>query len=126
VFTSRVVEDVDVFEEGKLYLAAGLPVAPTDEFGLQRMSDARSRLARAAKAGAIPGGSIEEGVLMIDRLTAAVSEEADAIVLNLYKHLPEIRVTDRLPEAVYEFDFTEAFTHQQTGVSYARCGHARP
>ncbi|MDE3028267.1 MAG: DUF4158 domain-containing protein, partial [Paracoccaceae bacterium] len=43
-----------------------------------RMSDALRRLARAAKAGAIPGGSIEDGVLKIDRLTAAVPEEAEA------------------------------------------------
>lgn len=52
-----------------------------------RMSDALRRLARAAKAGAIPGGSIEDGVLKIDRLTAAVPEEADAMVLDLYKRL---------------------------------------
>ncbi|MFN9090146.1 MAG: Tn3 family transposase [Alphaproteobacteria bacterium] len=81
-----------------------------------RMSDALRRLARAAKAGAIPGGSIEDGVLKIDRLTAAVPEEADAMVLDLYKRLPEIRVTDLLLEVDDEVGFTEAFTHLHTGV----------
>ena len=81
-----------------------------------RMSDALRRLARAAKAGAIPGGSIEDGVLKIDRLTAAVPEEADAMVIDLYKRLPEIRVTDLLLEVDDEVGFTEAFTHLHTGV----------
>ncbi|MDF3355612.1 DUF4158 domain-containing protein, partial [Sulfitobacter sp. KE27] len=42
-----------------------------------RLADGLQRLARAAKVGAIPGGSIEDGVLKIDRLTADVPEEAD-------------------------------------------------
>lgn len=81
-----------------------------------RMSHALHRLARAAKVGAIPGGSIEEGVLKIDRLTDAVPEEADAMVLDLYRRLPEIRITDLLLEVDDEVGFTEAFTHLHTGV----------
>lgn len=81
-----------------------------------RLTDGLERLARAARAGAIPGGSIEGGVLKIDRLTAAVPEEADAMVLDLYKRLPEIRITDLLLEVDDEIGFTEAFTHLRTGV----------
>ena len=81
-----------------------------------RMADAVHRLARAAKAGAIPGGSIEDGTLKIDRLTAAVPEEADALVLDLYGRLPEVRVTDLLLEVDAEVGFTEAFTHLRTGA----------
>jgi len=81
-----------------------------------RLSDALCRLARAAKAGAIPGGSIEDGTLKIDRLTAAVPEEADALVLDLYGRLPEVRVTDLLLEVDAEVGFTEAFTHLRTGA----------
>ncbi len=81
-----------------------------------RMSDALRRLARAAKAGAIPGGSIEDGVLKIDRLTAAVPEEAEAVVLDLYSRLPGIRITDLLLEVDEYIGFTEAFTHLRTGV----------
>ncbi|MDO8986386.1 Tn3 family transposase [Cypionkella sp.] len=81
-----------------------------------RMSDALRRLARAAKAGAIPGGSIENGVLKIDRLTAAIPEDAEAMVLDLYGRLPGIRITDLLLEVDDEIGFTEAFTHLRTGV----------
>lgn len=81
-----------------------------------RLSDAVCRLARAAKAGAIPGGSIEDGTLKIDRLTAAVPEEADALVLDLYGRLPEVTVTDLLLEVDAEVGFTEAFTHLRTGA----------
>lgn len=81
-----------------------------------RMADAVHRLARAAKAGAIPGGSIEDGTLKIDRLTAAVPEEAEAMVLDLYRRLPEVRVTDLLLEVDAEVGFTEAFTHLRTGA----------
>jgi len=81
-----------------------------------RLADGLQRLARAARAGAIPGGSIEDGNLKIDRLTAAVPEEADAMVLDLYNRLPEIRITDLLLEVDDEIDFTEAFTHLRTGV----------
>lgn len=81
-----------------------------------QMSHALRRLARAAKAGAIPGGSIEDGVLKIDRLTAAVPEEAHAMVLDLYGRLPETRITDLLLEVDDEVGFTEAFTHLHTGV----------
>ena len=81
-----------------------------------RMSDALRRLARAAKAGAIPGGSIEDGVLKIDRLTAAVPEEAEAVVLDLHGRLPGIRITDLLLEVDDDIGFTEAFTHLRTGV----------
>ncbi len=81
-----------------------------------RMFDALRRLARSAKVGAIPGGSIEDGVLKIDRLAAAVPEEAGAMVLDRYGRLPEIRVTDLLLEVDDEVGFTEAFTHLHTGA----------
>lgn len=47
-----------------------------------RMTDDLARLAKAARAGAIPGGSIENGILKLDRLSAAV--------LDLYDRLPAI------------------------------------
>ena len=81
-----------------------------------RLAEGLQRLAHAARAGAIPGGSIEDGVLKIDRLTANAPEEADAMVLDLYKRLPETRITDLLLEVDDEIGFTEAFTHLRTGV----------
>ena len=81
-----------------------------------RMAEGLKRLAAAAKAGAIPGGSIEGGMLKIDRLTAAVPAEADELVLDLYKRLPDVRITDLLLEVDDATGFTEAFTHIRTGA----------
>lgn len=63
-----------------------------------RMTDGLSRLAKAARHGAIPGGSIENGTLKLDRLSADVPAEADQLVRDLYRRLPDVRVTDMLFE----------------------------
>ena len=81
-----------------------------------RLANGLQRLARAARTGAIPGGLIENGTLKLDRLTAAVPEEAEAMVLDLYRRMPDIRITDLLLEVDNEVGFTEAFTHLRTGV----------
>ena len=81
-----------------------------------RMAKALKRLAQAAKAGTIPGGSIEDGALKIERLSAAVPAEAEGLVLDLYKRLPDIRITDLLLEVDDAIGFTEAFTHIRTGA----------
>lgn len=82
----------------------------------QRMHDGLQRLDRAAKTGTIPGGSIENGTLKIERLAAAVPTEADELVLDLYRRLPEVRITDILLESDDAIGFTEAFTHLRTGA----------
>ncbi len=81
-----------------------------------RMADGLNRLAIAAKAGAIPGGSIKNGILKIDRLTAAVPAEADELVLDLYRRLPDVRITDMLLEVEKTTGFADAFTHLRTGA----------
>lgn len=81
-----------------------------------RIAEGFKRLAAAARAGAIPGGSIEDGVLKIDRLTTAVPAEADELVLDLYKRLPDVRITNLLLEVDDATCFTEAFTHIRTGA----------
>ncbi|MGB3247381.1 MAG: Tn3 family transposase [Sulfitobacter sp.] len=81
-----------------------------------RLQEGLERLAKAARTGAIPGGSIENGVLKTDRLTGTVPEEADAMVLDLYSRLPAVRITDLLLEVDDDIGFTEAFTHLRTGV----------
>lgn len=81
-----------------------------------RLHEGLARLAKAARTGAIPGGSIENGILKIDRLTGAVPDEADAMVLDLYGRLPTVRITDLLQEIDDDIGFTEAFTHLRTGV----------
>ena len=81
-----------------------------------RMTDGLKRLAVAAKAGAIPGGSIENGLLKLYRLTADVPAEADELVLDLYRRLPDVRITDMLLEVEQVTGFTDAFTHLRTGA----------
>ena len=80
-----------------------------------RLTDGLDRLAKAARSGAIPGGSIENGILKIDRLTAAVPETAEALVLDLYNRLPAVRITDLLLEVDDATGFTDAFTNVRTG-----------
>ena len=81
-----------------------------------RMADGLKRLAIAAKAGAIPGGSIENGILKLDRLTADVPAEAGELVLDLYRRLPDVRITDMLLDVEKATGFIDAFTHLRTGA----------
>ncbi len=81
-----------------------------------RLQESLEKLAKAARTGVIPGGSIEDGVLKMDRLTRAVPEAADDMVLDLYSRLPAVRITDLLQEVDNDVGFTEAFTHLRTGV----------
>ena len=74
-----------------------------------------ARLAAAARAGAIAGGSIEDSVLRVERTEGAVPEGAAALVADLYRRMPEARITDILLEVDDATRFTEAFTHLRTG-----------
>ncbi|WP_225385808.1 Tn3 family transposase, partial [Escherichia coli] len=71
---------------------------------------------RAARDGTIPHGSIEDGTLRIDRLTADVPDGAEALILDLYRRMPSVRITDMLLEVDAALGFTDAFTHLRTGA----------
>ncbi len=73
-------------------------------------------LGRAARMGTIPGGSIENGVLHIEKLEAAAPDGAENMVLDLYKEIPPSRITDLLLEVDAATGFCEAFTHLRTGA----------
>ncbi len=81
-----------------------------------RLAEDLERLATAARNGSIPGGTIENGALRIGRLASAMPEEADELVLDLYRRLPEVRITDILLEVDAATGFTDAFTHLRTGA----------
>ena len=81
-----------------------------------RLAEDLERLATAARQGRIPGGTIENGALRIGRPASAMPEEADELVLDLYRRLPEVRITDILLEVDAAIGFTDAFTHLRTGA----------
>ncbi|MHA6645346.1 Tn3 family transposase [Mesorhizobium sp. A623] len=90
------------------------------------LSDRRSRLdialkalGRAARNGTIPGGSIENGVLHVDKLEADVPGGAEDMVLDLYKRMPDTKITDLLLEVDTITGFSDAFTHLRTGAPCA-------
>ena len=73
-------------------------------------------LADAAHHGRIPGGAIENGELRISRPATAMPEDVDELVLDLYRRLPEVRITDILPEVDAATGFTDAFAHLRAGA----------
>ena len=81
-----------------------------------RLANGLARLGRAARSGTIPHGNIEDGTLRIDRLTADAPDGIEELVLDLYRRLPPVRITDLLLEVDARLDFTYAFTHLRTGV----------
>ena len=83
-----------VAEGGRL----AVPLRPEEWLAdRQNRLDVRLReLGRAAHTGTIPGGSIENGVLYIEKLEAAAPSGIEDMVLDLYKHIPSTRITDIL------------------------------
>ena len=63
--------------------------------------------------------SIDDGTLRIDRLTADVPDSAEELILDLYRRMPPVRITDILLEVDAALGFTGAFTHLRTWVA---CG----
>ena len=84
-----------------------------------RLDERLKELGRAARAGAIPGGIIENGRLHIDKLKADTPEGAEDLVLDLYQQLPPARITDLLLEVDERTGFSEAFIHLRTGAPCA-------
>ena len=80
------------------------------------LGEGLDRLADAAHHGRIAGGAIENGELRIVRPASAMPEDVDELVLDLYRRLPEVRITDVLLEVDAATGFTDAFTHLRTGA----------
>ncbi|WP_407233742.1 Tn3 family transposase [Escherichia coli] len=87
-----------------------------------RLTIALKRLARAARNGTIPHGSIEDGTLRIDRLTADVPDGAEALILDLYRRMPSVRITDML----LEVDACSPWFHRCVYPSENRGSMSRP
>ena len=94
-----------------------VPARPRDWLAERQftLADGLRRLAVKARAGATEGGSIENRILRVDRTEAAVPDGAADLVTDLYRRMPEARITDILLEVDDATRFTEAFTHLRTG-----------
>ncbi len=130
----------DAFRSGDIWLAhsrrygdmkqALVPIEAAKNIGLaiplepetwiedrkKRLKDGLNKLAKTARKGALPSGTIENGQLHVDRLEADVPNEAGDLVLDLYRRLPETRITDILVDVDKATGFTDAFTHLRTGA----------
>lgn len=84
-----------------------------------RLAAGMARLAEAVRTGTLPNGTVENGELRIDRLEADIPDETSELVLDLYRRMPEARITDILMEVDHATGFTDAFTHLRTGVPCA-------
>ena len=75
-----------------------VPASPRDWLAERRfaLDEGLRRLVAAARAGAVAGGSIEDSVLRVERTETAVPEGAADLVADLYRRLPEARITDIL------------------------------
>ena len=81
-----------------------------------QMTDGLDRLAHAARTETIPGGAIRDGGLNIERLAADPPAGVDELILNLYKRIPDTRITDIMMDVDAATGFTDAFPHLRTGV----------
>ena len=79
------------------------------EIGLEKLS-------KAAKRGTIPGGAIEDGVLQLSRLPTQNPNGAADLLFDLYKRVPDTRITDIMLLVDDATGFTDAFTHLRTGA----------
>lgn len=81
----------------------------------QQMQQALVDLDKAIRSGGLPYAVIEDGELKTERLKANTPAGADALVLDLYDRLPEVRITDILAEADNDIGFTDAFSSIRNG-----------
>ena len=94
-----------------------VPASPQDWLAERKfaLDEGLHRLDAAARAGAIAGASIDNGMLRIERMEAAVPDGAADLVTDLYRRIPDVRITDILLAVDDATRFTEAFTHLRTG-----------
>ena len=94
-----------------------IPASPHDWLAERRfaLDEGLRRLAAAARARVIAGGSIEDSMLRVERTEGAVPDGTADLVADLYRRMPDARITDILIEVDDATRFTEAFTHLRTG-----------
>lgn len=98
--------------------ALAVPRLPQDWLTnrMTRMQAGLKRLAHAARMGVLAGASVEDGILRTERIAADPPVGADGFILDLYRRVPEVRITDILLEVDQTIGFTDAFPHLRTGA----------
>lgn len=97
-------------------LAVPLDAADWIEQRKQLLKEAFQATGEAARRDILPNGMVKDGVLQMSKLERQTPEDADRLVLELYRELPLTRITDVLLQADREIGFTEAFTDLRTGA----------
>ena len=69
----------------------------------------------AARHGALAGAQIKDGKLRLERLEGATPKDVDTLLLDLYRRVPRLRVTDLLLEVDDHVGFSAAFADLRTG-----------
>ena len=95
-----------------------VPANPDDWLAERKaaLDEGLRRLDIATRSGANSGVSIENGTLRIEKTEAGVPDGTGDLVLDLYRRIPDARITDILLEVDDATRFTEAFTHLRTGA----------
>ncbi|MFN7365308.1 MAG: Tn3 family transposase [Alphaproteobacteria bacterium] len=74
------------------------------------------QVAQMIRQNTLPNSCIEKGKIYMNRLDSPEEPEgADKLILDIYKDMPQISVTDILQEVAEETAFTDSFTHIHTG-----------
>ena len=70
---------------------------------------------RLIRNGTLPNSVIENGKIHVKRLERQIPEGADQLVLDIYREMPQVSITDIIQEVDDDTGFSDAFTHINTG-----------
>ena len=74
------------------------------------------KVSQMIRKNTLPNSCIENGKIHMNRLEPSQAPEGtDALILDIYKNMPQISVTDILREVAEDTAFTDSFTHIHTG-----------
>jgi TnpA family transposase len=130
----------DAFRSGDLWLSTGRRYAqPNESFSLQvadtqisslaipldphewlaqrkaLLNEAFERTGSAARQKLLPNGLIVNGELKVNKLDKQAPEDAPKLAKELYKNMPQTRITDLLLNVNEDVGFVEASTDLRTG-----------
>ena len=74
------------------------------------------QVAQMITQNTLPNSCIENGKIYMNRLEASPPPEGtDSLILDIYKRMPQVSITDILREVAEETSFTDSFAHIHTG-----------